>query len=131
MKINLFIPYNLSILAQKKGFNEYCIGYYYKRRDNGEIHGLDTFFIDTNQNIQQWNELEEPTEAILYQQIIDWLREKHNILLGYGYYPNYNEKFACTLNFIEPKNYIKGIVYTGKTYYEALNKAIEESLKLI
>lgn len=128
---NLFIPYELAVIAYKKGFEikGYGIGWYYKRRDTGEIHGLDTFYIDTNQNIEQWDKIDEPIEAILYQQILDWLRDKHKLLIVTTHatpknkyvsiiYKEWNIEVYATLHYLD-------------NYYESFNKVIEEALKLI
>ncbi len=129
MKNELFIPYELALVAYEKGFkiNNYGIGWYYKRRDGENVHGLDTFYIDTNQNIEQWEKLDEPVEAILYQQITDWLLEKHGILITPDIY-NLNKGFVVTVKIL-----MNGSEdFTGNyTHREALNKGIEEAFKLI
>jgi hypothetical protein len=139
---NMFIPYELAVKAYEKGFEikSYGIGWYYKRRSTGDIHGLDTFYIDTNQNIQQWESIDEPIEAILYQQILDWLREKHNLNIwlienpytqgnGSGMYEwNIKPRMVKNQPLPQPKGLGSGC---GTEYYEALNNAIKQALNLI
>jgi hypothetical protein len=144
-KNEMFIPYKLALTAYEKGFkmddyNYINIGWYYKQRNSGEIHGLDVFYIDTNQNIQQWERLKEPVEAILYQQITDWFRDKHKLhfyIVPYGDCKHWNlanigrtdlKTDDGRLDYIIRSKYSKT---KFKTYYEALNTAIEEALKKI
>ncbi|MBK7362640.1 MAG: hypothetical protein IPJ01_10130 [Micavibrio sp.] len=127
---NMFIPYELAVKAYEKRFEikSYGIGWYYKRRSTGDIHGLDTFYIDTNQNIEQWESIDEPIEAILYQQILDWLRENHNLCI-YVMDATHNGYFY-QINNHKTRFNVKGSSEV-LPYYEALNTAIEEALKLI
>ncbi len=145
-----FIPYESALIAYKKGFKMqgYGIGWYYKRRSAGEIHGLDTFYIDTNQNIEQWNALDEPVEAIIYQQLVDWFRDVHHLhfyicpqgdretwslsgLDGWNVsnIGKTNVKTRDGRLFYDIRQKYDGVKFNS--YYEALDKAIEEAFKLI
>lgn len=119
---NLFIPYELSVLAKQKGFNEPCFSFYY---DN---------------NFEFWKEqdvlksIEFPFDTVscnapLYQQIVDWFREKHNhvIMIKKDWHKGKLMGWECV---IEQKD---GFIDCGtfKTHNAALNKAIEETFKLI
>lgn len=123
---HLFVPYNLALLMKEKGFNEPCFTYHLwdGNEQNKEFkNGLGNFVFHaksgkTNTDYAQSKHISAP----LYQQATDWLREKHGISVWV--YPPKNlwhvqmesgEQFASS----------------GDTYYEALNKAIEEALKLI
>lgn len=108
---HLFVAYHLAVLAKEKGFDEPCFGYY--KSYNKEFH---EFLGSSKQKI------DSNIQAPLYQQLIDFFREKHNIYIsvtkyygGHGFYLN--------------KNRFTRIFIDG--YYEALNKALEESFKLI
>lgn len=65
-----FLDYELSVCLQKIGFDENTFGYY-NLRDNFEYFGRD-LLMDTH-CVQ--------VKAPLYQQIINWLRENHNLLI--------------------------------------------------
>lgn len=118
----LFVPYNLALLAKDKGFNEECIAYF----DPDKKFCFYPLAPLTNSGLK--ND-EGYFSAPLYQQLIDWFREKDRIDIniscnyerntwyfgyckhGYGYHNNYTNK--------------------SENYYEALNQALEESFKLI
>lgn len=63
MTKELFIPYELSVIAKDKGFNKECLALY---NDKNEP------FIPEDSTILLSNSLKKLT-APLYQQIIDWL----------------------------------------------------------
>lgn len=121
---HLFVPYEIALQLKEKGFDESCFGWY----SNKKL----TLFGRTDASYQyEW------INAPLYQQVIDWFREKHNIPFAiiYGgscvevpYYEILTPKIHLTLavnngDDRHPKGYYN--------YYTALNKAIEEALKLI
>jgi hypothetical protein len=123
---NLFIPYELALEAKELGFNEFCIGEYTK---HAQTNAIDLRY-PKHEGLQGDWPLENEVDAPLYQQIIDWLREKHKIETVILSDTEYNNSFEYCLYKLHSKNKITGnINYT--TYYEALNKAIEEALKLI
>ncbi len=123
---NLFVPYNLALLAKEKGFNEPCLGYYDVK--NQKIYPsegmISNWFNTTNENVGfDWK-----FSAPLYQQLIDWFREKHSIWIevqvvfyqGSIYYIAWVRN---TKHLYDSSNI--------STYYEALSKALEEAFKLI
>lgn len=128
---NLFIPYQLAVLAQENGFKEPC-NYLY--RDELLLHTENHEWVNINRLPGRL-----AVSAPLYQQIVDWFREKHELLITihrigigdqkYGYcwdithiHKSPNRKLA-----------VSGIdtADTHELYYEALDKAIEEAFKLI
>jgi len=126
---HLFIPYNLAALAKDKGFDEDCIGQY-----NGTNIILRLGDFDHGWCFEENLELLNNTmlsmssrdiSAPLYQQIIDWFREKHNYLIW--------------VERDEPREYYykidigRGTHESGyhDDYYKALNDGIEEAFKLI
>ncbi len=120
---HLFIPYELAVIAKEKGFNEKCIATY-TQNTIGKGDRLQFFVEPINPN-DDFTFISAP----LYQQIVDWLREKHKI---YIYINPFNE----ILNFKEVVLFKwaikdKCVAKEYSTYYEALNKAIEEAFKLI
>lgn len=128
---NLFIPYELNILARKFGFNEKCFGYY---DNNKQFYSIRNNNYAINSNLDKYL-----VSAILYQQIIDWLRDVHKIsvnVLCFKWIDDQEElhywgelknlaldKVASDIHLWEGDDY--------NTYYEALNKAIEKAFKLI
>ena len=119
----LFVSYEIALKLKEKGFNEGCFGFY---GDDGKLY-FDGFIEDGLNPVYSL--------APLYQQVIDWLRDEKyiNIETQYDFiaydviihdYKNSNtKKLTSTLSGKTP--------YCFTDYYEALNVAIEESLKLI
>lgn len=106
---NLFIPFELAIIARQKGFNETCFGWY---SSDGCFY---TGEITINQGLLL---------APLYQQIIDWFKFEKGI------------HFKLGLNVIIVKSQFPDIIIDGRiiekeNYYNTLNKALEEAFKLI
>ena len=67
---HLFVPYELAVKLKEKGFDENCFGFYTENlklcsANLNNINRADKFYIS----------------APLYQQVIDWFREKHKIWL--------------------------------------------------
>lgn len=122
---HLFVPYEIAVKAKKYGFNEECIAAYQKTpkhlvKNEGEIC-LRTHGNPFGNNIGGIfnNSLKESTAAPIYQQLIDWFREKgvkiHEAPEKEGYHvrQKYEEKW----------------IIIRETFI--LNEAIEEAFKLI
>ncbi len=149
---NLFVSHQLALMAKEKGFNEACMAIYSLGLEKNNmtqlqfnidysiVHStgayipiIDNFFPKTKSNSELW----VPT-APLYQQLIDWFRDKHNIHividfnsddLGYSYcvyYKKENGKIGERSGHGHDE-----IIEKEFTYYEALNKALVEAFKLI
>ena len=115
----LFIPYELSLLAKEKGFDEQCLALY--------TYTKERILIKTFIKQDEANLFFGGISAPLYQQIIDWFREKYNIIIvinqskqdnSWYCHINRNSKCECAIHDIE-------------FYYEIYNKAIEETFKLL
>ena len=123
MTNKLFCPYELSLLAKDKGFNEPCFGFYYTK--DKELY-LDD---DDDEHGKAWEDI---LKAPLYSQITDWLREEHKLhigvdSMGLGYVGYHN-------NTHDPETWNKDKRWNTepmKTYNEALTKALESALNLI
>lgn len=117
---HLFVPYEIALLAKKNGFNEGC---------------LTCFF---NQNIQRlfgsdyvnedFEDDDSRVTAPIYQQLIDWFRIEHDILIWV--------ETATYVNMFNYRYYIE--TYDNKAegmktnnYYKALNDAIKKAFKMI
>lgn len=124
---DLFLPYELALIAKQKGFNEPCIGYFAKNYATGEDNQLSL----ADRPIEASKFKSKYLAAPLYQQIIDWLREKHNIDIVIDRCVG-SVRFCAKI--IKPKkNQPLYCEFAGSfmDYYETLNKAIEEAFKLL
>jgi len=130
---NLFVPYELAVIAKEKGFNETCLAIF-EDKNTLWYGGLE---YDADGHFK--NENSSNICAPLYQQLVDWFREKHNLFIKISIEETNNsfeEKVYdhCILNMFwgeEKEIHRECNGYNYKSYYEALNKAIEEAFKLI
>lgn len=128
---HLFIPYELALLAKEKGFDEPCFAQYEDEYGNGKY---DHFFFNREELTYTNSELDKVSQfdtiaAPLYQQIIDWFREKHNWNIEISY-KQADKMFRGFIYPIQPNtevHFSKG----DKDYYEAIKIAIEEAFNLI
>ncbi len=119
---DLFLPYELALIAKQKGFNEPCFGKYNQ-------DGVFSFQINASfaHNLMDINVISAP----LYQQVIDWLETKgiYIELLIDGFPDN-----TCYRAFIwqkgQPVPEPHDDLGAGEKY-EILNIAINEAFKLI
>lgn len=122
----LFIPYELALLAKQKGFDTEIYFGWYSISKSFSYHngGMEKPFYD------------EDVKAPLYQQITDWLREKHKIVVQPAYH---GTVFAGTDK--EISKFIPEIISdlveeeidddTSYRYYPAWREAIKEGLNLL
>lgn len=122
----LFVPYNLALIIKEKGFNEDCLTLY---KTDKRIMNSDDWCCGTNNShlTKEWMSCLAPT----YQQAIDWLDKKDiHVESEYDYLKN-----CYNIKFVEKKSSNKWMEYTlfynCKTKKEALDRGIEEALKLI
>ncbi len=123
---HLFIPYELAVVAKEKGFDEPCFNAY--RNSDGEQQ-LMQIGEWTNSGIE--NTHAGYCAAPLYQQIVDWFREKHNIFIMAYPQDGWCYMFQDMNEIPEIGNSNNGSGTKFKSYYEALSKAIEEAFNLI
>lgn len=64
---HLFVPYDLALKLKEKGFNECCFGFF------DPLHNGLVIYNDERENL---NSEMSWVSAPLYQQTVDWLREK-------------------------------------------------------
>ena len=130
-----FCSYELSKQLKEKGFSEKCFRYWLIYPDkNPYLINEETY---TNRVLQKIEN--NCIKAPLYQQVLQWLREKHNIHIHisrkFQYAPYFEFKAYC--NYIdngkneelEINQFFLFNVYPD--YNTALRRAIEEALKLI
>ena len=114
-----FVPYEITQILIEKGFKEQCLAYY--QNQTLIINALSNYELD---------KYKLGIPAPLWQQVIDWLREKHSLdimtrqlqLDGRAYYK---------ITKIETEDKIKGYSNFCKSPYEAREKAIKQALTLI
>lgn len=122
---HLFIPYRLALIAKQKGFPNHtgsCLAAWEQTKNAEWLH-----FGSHPVGLLQ---------ASLYQQIIDWFREKHSLIIEIQLDQTSTVKWAYDItkyndfgNFERKVDVLNWGLY--RNYYEALNKAIEEAFKLI
>lgn len=124
----LFLPYKLAMIAKEKGFNNLCFAAY----DNNK-HFLWASEVAQVQFFKNSDTIEKCCTALLYQQVVDWFREKHNIEVSVKSWKNEGDGKVIYVY----SNKILGLPSTfrfdfkSELYYETLNKAIEEAFNLI
>ena len=140
----MFIQYELALKLKEKGFDDPCFALYYANtkdfkvqlevRDNKD---LNSYFIHAK--------AERLCVAPTHQQVIDWFREKHNIIIqinadcsqlsgqyGFNWWiwnrTNSDEKWSEQTS--TPQNCPVG-EWSHDDYYKCLNEAISEAVNLI
>src|SRR5690606_21849624 len=122
---HLFIPYEIALKLKEKGFDEPCLGWY--TNDTGiELRRFDLRMSTCKNSDKTYC---EGVTAPLYQQVIDWFREKKNIHIQMIV----TNDFGIYYGFVSCKT-LKGI-REGQTdkgsYYESLTTAITKAIELI
>ena len=137
---HLFVSYELALELKNIGFDEPCIRSYDNDNENSSdkkfylFEYISSIGITTTQ-LQSNKGMENFIGAPLYQQVIDWLRDEKyiNIQTHYDYITYdviiYDYKNSQTIKL--QSTLMEGAPYCFTDYYEALNEAIKEALKLI
>ena len=144
---HLFVSYEIAKSLKDKGFDEKCCANYWVFGEKKDNRTLLTPFDRTDLGELEdelgwaYHELDVP----LYQQVIDWFREKHEIYISIDFFTVYEEG----INRHTPRVYYPGfgpveyqleelkkehfqiVKESFVDYYGALDKAITEALKLI
>lgn len=124
---HLFVPYELALLAKEKGFPQHIgsgLAAYDKTEDGTEwLHTGGAYPVGL-------------LVAPLYQQLIDWFREKHLIIITPLLYSEKHAYISPDPNFIFEfaiSDHVNGnsSIAKNKDYYESFNKALTEAFKLI
>ena len=116
-----FVPYELTKELINKGFAEECLGYYHASNNELIINNIPNYSLEKD-NLG--------IGAPLWQQVIEWLREKHDLDImirqtkkdGTAYYK---------ITKIETEDKIKGYSNFCNTVNSARQSAIEHALTLI
>jgi hypothetical protein len=128
---DLFVPYEIAKQLKEKGFDKPCLGLYYNTDENPKINMV-------HQTKQQLGLIDSYSLGVcdkrqiltpMYQQVIDWFREKHEILIWIGYYPPDNAFRALLCE--KYKTSMDTKIKFDIDYNTALNKIFQEALNLI
>lgn len=141
-----FVTYEIALKLKELGFDEPCLAYFESVYDGlTQKHAGRLVLGNKPEHLQSYKQLiyifgQNNQLAPLWQQVIDWLREKHSILI----YPHFCEDgvfFLCvrkgtfikdSLSQIMPLFDDSSRLETLKhDYHDSLIKAIKEALKLI
>jgi len=136
----LFIPYEIALQLKEKGFNEPCLAYY--NVSNILVNGYRIVYIEhESSNPCKNNPNSIDVTVPLYQQVIDWFREKHRYHIDITFRESKSNKIEGINSVyydIEIYHMNGGDAYKtlkiseySDHYYVCLIKAIEEALKLI
>jgi hypothetical protein len=127
---DLFVPYDLSLIAREERFNEPCLGYYV---------GKDREVYTSNQDVEApFNpELNSNVwfRAPIWEQIVDWFDKKHKIRIDLTH-ANSNGAYTFDIwkwNYDNNVGKWERLFYIG-TYLNPIDrnrKAVEEAFKLI
>lgn len=139
-----FVPYELALMLKEKGFNERCVASWLGKIfsfDGKEVLHIDERY--GNGQDQIYLQLPIKCLAPLWQQVVNWFREKHDIhidnnnnysLESYWWKNGKGCGFKERVRIKKYSYYINRGEYKTKYYatpYEALEKAIEHALTLI
>jgi hypothetical protein len=143
---DLFVSKDISIKLKEKGFDEPCLAVYrggslyFDKMISGYLSDLsDNTDFSTNSNFDN-HFLVNKTDANYWitapmlVQVIDWLREKHSIELGSPKNIIFNggkRHFRVSIYKIREKKGLLKELSGFNEYYEALNEAIKQAIKLI
>lgn len=130
---HLFVPYSLALLAKEKGFDEPCLTCYTPNKEFIE----DDYYSIRKPCMNRSNKPDYPA-APLYQQLVDWFREKHRLYVEVSWQTTDDEvNHKVTLWWMitkEDYNDKEGWPkesFGHQTYYGALTAALTKAFELI
>jgi hypothetical protein len=123
----LFVPYEIALKLKEKGFdNEQCFAVYY-RVDNDVRFEYDL----RGSQYEAKKGWSSGILAPMYQQVVDFFREKHNLDVNVSSWKERNEVVylhtAHKLGIASTYH----LDFQPKDYYQSLNRGIEEAITLI
>lgn len=137
---NLFVPYALAVKAKEHGFDEPCLQYFYE----DDLRESNLKYLISQKEVE---DVYGGISAPLYQQLIDWFREKHNILIQINSVadsiddsiPTFkaNGKYSalledCTIGKVHSASNTLALVSSGKyDYNQVLIAGLEKAFELI
>lgn len=134
-----FVTYEIALAMKELGFNKLCFGYY--NPDEELIYGID---LKTMRYAHKYHNEGESVLAPLWQQCMDWLKEKHGIFVFIDmrkYYDSYEGAypFQAWCKIYKNKELINSITVRNKldnenfifySYEEAREQAILKCIEL-
>ena len=129
-----FVQYDLALALSKKKFDEPCFGKYTKNDSDGIFWLIVTeasynmekkvviYGSPRNYNTNLFSK-EGTISAPIYQQVVDWLREKHKIVI----HPDYVDSNARPVYCIKWHN---GLCH-NEMFIDGFDKAIYKALDII
>lgn len=120
-----FVTHEIALKLKELGFNDTCFGCW---ESNTEFHIPFTVGNDLDKP-NQFNSIENCIAAPLWQQAIDWLIKKHDLLIRIdkvkkGWIWNWSN--LGNWNYLYPE-----VQHTYKTYEECLKEAVLEAINII
>lgn len=128
---NLFVPYEIALKLKEKGFDELCFGWFQPEVGYTNVQiNWNAENPHRNSNFKEHeNSIGEVIAAPLYQQVVDFFREKHNIEIHNPLKQIEEDEFRAVVGWCGVEDWVAES--SGKGYYISFQKAIEEALKLI
>ena len=121
-----FVTYEIALKLKELGFDEECFGryegtdYYLEKWNGVKLEPTHT----TSQNTFSWQLASTP----LWQQVIDWFREKHNIWIQIEM--QYYDGITYTYTIIQNNGKVIKSEEEFHEYYEAREQAILKAIEL-
>jgi hypothetical protein len=124
-----FVPYTIAFGLKEISFDEPCYGFWDVVHgsafgDSYEYRLTNSYFIHSQNHIEKY--FKHACLAPLYDQVIDWFKNKYNIDIYVNKYDNTFETFVVDGSNVVSTNY-----RNSNSRKEALNKGIQAAVKLI
>lgn len=145
MEEELFVPYNIALLAKENGFDEKCFGRYFASTKAFEVElevikdsmSVQHILRDSNSKFIHAN-AERLCVAPMYQQLINWFRKEKGIAVFVNHWnKNFmkdimgNDEWEACVDIIERPQGELSYHKFFSDYKEAMDNALEEAFKLI
>lgn len=135
-----FVPYPIALMLKELGYNEPCLAWFGVSEILNHVGEIKLYMVGQPNNYEIYttkteyffcNQKDTDVDAPLWQQVIDWFREKYDI----HFHIDYNKQLNIYgIHFQNPITKEKGISVirdTYKTYEEAREQAILKALEII
>ena len=129
---HLFVSYEIAMQLKGKGFDENCFAKYNLKKQIDFFERPQAFYCVNSKSswfspiFSSKKTIAKVCTAPTHQQVVDWFRDKHSILISVD---NDGKEYFYVFTFL--KNNDRHILEGFNSYYEAFNKSIKEALKLI
>lgn len=127
-----FVEFEIAVLLKQKGFDEPCLAYFKGNEELELCNGV------TNTSLNSGIIVRVLHAAPLWQEVIDWLNNSHNIMIALDWYiedgepGEYIKEYHYRISEPNTWNECDIVVKSGfDSSYNARKDAIIEALKLI